>query len=218
MLLTSLCRIHDDSFPSRIVQELLRKGSAALPENRVRCSFGFDAVAVQVTQCGAAYIRAIKSFYTFRASIPGYSAPSAFTRLATASFFVVVFAVLFSAAHLGAAHASKTAQLGRHMLQLGVNGAAFARPAGSRCLVGPTCGQGRESSPSPANASGRRHLSEDSTAGLSGATDTDATMGRHILQNGFNGAAYVRPQRDNPRDIPNSGNGRNLLQVLTGLS
>jgi hypothetical protein len=52
--------------------------------------------------------------------------------------------------------------------QLGVNGAAFARPAGSRCLVGPTCGQGRESSPSPANASGRRHLSEDSTAGLSG--------------------------------------------------
>jgi len=141
--------------------------------------------------------------------------------MAYASSSFVVIAVLFSAAHLGAADASKTTQLGRHMLQLGVNGAAFARPAGARCLVGPTCAQGRESSPSPANASGRRHLSEDSAAGLSGAADadTDATMGRHILQNDFKGADHVRPQSSKSltgRDLPTSRT--NLLEELTGLN
>ncbi|EIE23543.1 hypothetical protein COCSUDRAFT_65971 [Coccomyxa subellipsoidea C-169] len=157
---------------------------------------------------------------------PGLSGRAAFlTEMANGSIPLFVVAILLSAAHLGAAHTSNSKQPGRHMLQFGFNGAAYARPANSRCLVGPGCGEdrNRDSSPTPV-PTGRHLLSTVSNADISDAASigSNENMGRQILQTGFNGAAFARPQR-NPSDSSNpspgnAGTGRHLLQELTGLN
>ncbi|BDA47451.1 hypothetical protein COCOBI_10-2990 [Coccomyxa sp. Obi] len=118
--------------------------------------------------------------------------------------YLVLVAVLFSAVPLQAAGAAQTgvvAQLGRRMLQIGVNGASYVHSGSSHCLVGPGCGRdNRESeqsermreSPEPTPRGGRR-LSDVTDTGVIGASDqpADELAGRQLLQVAVNGASYV---------------------------